>query len=306
MKNIQCILLAFVLMLAVSSCDQYLDVELPGQEPKLVVNGILENRDTIKVSLTQSRSVLEGDEYDSFDQIKNGNVFIKTGAGETFPLVFIEDDNPYDPSSYYFLIGHDFAPNERYEIFAESQDLEPVSGQVIFPSDVPIKEISYISLGSSESNENYDLVEFTVKFEDSTAQNFYQLDGTIYGTSTLYENSFYSSQLYPQPVNPAYEKDYGWGSGFGILFSDVLLRGENAEMVFRTTLPRDYDLEVTINLSNVSESYFRYYDSANLQTYNEGDILSQPVLVYNNIQNGLGVFAAKNAAQEVISITLED
>ena len=231
---------------------------------------------------------------------------IKTEKGETFPLVFREDDNPYNPSSYYFLTGHNFAPNESYEIFAESPGLESVSSQVVFPSDVPISEVSYVNLSFSEFYEDQNLIEFTVKFEDPAAKDFYQLEGSVYGKSTINENHFYSSQLYPQPVNPAYEKDYGWGSGLGILFSDVLLHGENSEIVFRTYLPRDFDLEVTINLSHVSESYFRYYDLANLQYYNQGDFLSQPVLVYTNIRNGLGIFSARNQSQEIVSITLED
>jgi hypothetical protein len=299
----QCILFGFAFLMGFSSCNQFLEVELPGQEPRLVLNAILEHTDTIKVSLTQSRGILEGEEYGNFDQIKDGEVFFRTENGEILPLVFIEKENPFESLSYYALTGYDFVSDEKYEIFAESPGLKPISSQTIFPKNIPIKEVTYVNLGASGVSDNYNLIEFTIKFEDPIGSNFYGLDGDIAGKSTIEENSFYYSELYPSPVNPIYEKDY---LGEEFLFTDVILRGDESEMVFRTTLPKDYDLEVTINLLHVSESYYRYFESTALQSYTSGDFLAQPVLVFNNIKNGLGVFSARNRDQEILSITLED
>ncbi|MBA4300922.1 MAG: DUF4249 domain-containing protein [Algoriphagus sp.] len=294
-----------VLLLSVIwGCEQFLEVELPGQEPRLVLNALIEPNDTIKVFLTKSRSILEGREYDGFEYVKGGKVFLKNEAGAIFPFGFIDKSNPIESFAYYYLAGYDFKDNERYEILAESEGFKPISGEVQFPEPIAIKEISYRNLGPVESFTSQDLLEFTVKFDDLPGKNFYELKGRFYGPSTTQANSFYSGDLYPRPVNPAYQRD-SWTYS-GLLFDDVLLSGKDSEIVFRSTFPRDYDLEVTINLSHVSESYYRYEETVGLQNYNRGDFLSQPVLVYTNIQNGMGILKARNTDTKILKILLEN
>jgi hypothetical protein len=304
MKKQKTTLLALVIVLAFSACEQFLEVELPGQEPKLVLNALLENTDTIRVSLSKSRGVLDASENDRFEQIKNGQVFIQPENGPRIPLIFKERNSPFETISFYYLAGYDFKAGGTYKIFAESPGLASVNSQVIFPESIPIKEITYQDLGPNGSSQNQNLFEFTLKFEDPNDKNYYELDGNILGRSTTQANNFYSGGLNPRPVNPAYEKDYSWGSG--LLFSDVLLRGKDSEMVFRINLPKGFEMDVEINLIHVSESYYKYHDSADLQNYNRGDILSQPVLIYNNIQNGLGNFSARNRDQQILTITVEN
>ncbi|MFN3998047.1 DUF4249 domain-containing protein [Algoriphagus sp.] len=293
-----------LLLSIILSCEQFLEVELPGQEPRLVMNALIESNDTVKVFLTKSRSILEGREYDGFDYVKNGKVFLKNEAGAIFPFGFIDKSNPIESFAYYYLAGYDFKPNEQYEILAESDGFKEISGQVQFPARVAIKEISYRNLGPDESFSSQDLLEFTVKFDDLPGKNYYELKGRYFGPSTTQANSFYSGDLYPRPVNPAYERN-SWTYS-GLLFDDVLLSGNDSEIVFRSTFPRDYDLEVTINLSHVSESYYRYEETVGLQNYNRGDFLSQPVLVYTNIQNGMGILKARNTDTKILKILLED
>lgn len=285
-------------------CEQFLEVELPGQEPRLVMNALLETSDTVRVFLTKSKGILEGREYDGFEYVKNGQVYLKNQAGEIFDFGFLDKSNPIESFAYYYLAGHVFQVNEQYEIIAESPGFESVSGKVQFPEQVAIKDISYRNLGPADSFTANDLLEFTLKFDDLPGRNFYELTGHFYGQSTTNENSFYSGDLNPQPVNPAYDRD-SW-THRGILFDDVLLNGKDSEIVFRATFPRDFDLDVTIELSHVSESYYRYIETVGLQDYNRGDFLSQPVLVYTNIQNGMGILKARNRDQQVINILLED
>ncbi|WP_332912403.1 DUF4249 family protein [Algoriphagus boritolerans] len=147
-------------------------------------------------------------------------------------------------------------------------------------------------------------MEFTLKFDDLEGRNFYELTGRIVGRSTTQANSFYFSDLYPKPVNPAYERD-SWTYD-GILFNDILLNGKDSEIVFRVSIPKGFDLEVEFNFSHVTESYYRYEETVGLQGYNRGDFLSQPVLVYSNIQNGMGILKARNTHSKILKILLED
>lgn len=304
MKRFTNALLPILLLTGLVGCEQFLEVELPGQEPRLVLNALLESEDTVKIFLSKSKGILEGREYEGFELVKDAQVTLKTENGEALPFTFVDKSNPIQPNAYYYLAGHEFEANREYEVTAESAGFESVNATVQFPEKVIIKELSYRNLGPASNFTNHDLLEFKLKFDDRAAVNFYELTGRFYGKSTSEENSFYSGDLYPRPVNPAYERDsYTYT---GILFDDILLSGDDSEIVFRATIPRDYDLEVTVNFSHVSESYYRYIETVGLQDYNRGDFLSQPVLVYTNIHNGMGILKARNKDQQVIKILLED
>lgn len=304
MKRFIKVLIPFALLTGMVGCEQFLEVDLPGQEPRLVLNSLLDDSDTIRVYLTKSRGILEGKEYDGFEYVKNGQVFLKTEDGAMVPFGMIDRSNPFESLTYYYLAGYALKENEQYEIFAGSAGFKEISGQVQFPKHVPIKEISYKNLGPNSNSDSGNLLEFTLNFDDLQGRNFYELTGKIVGRSTTQENSFYFGDLNPRPVNPAYERD-SWNYN-GMLFNDVLLAGNDSEIVFRVSIPKGYDLDVTFNFSHVSESYYRYEETVGLQGYNRGDFLSQPVLVYSNIQNGMGILKAKNSDQRVLNIVLED
>lgn len=304
MKRFIKVLFPIFLLTGLFGCEQFLEVELPGQEPRLVMNALLEPSDTVKVFLTKSRSILEGREYDDFEIVKDAQVSLKTEAGAILPLIFVDKSNRIEQTAYYYLAGYEFTANKGYEILAESPGFQSISGAVQYPELIPIKNISYQNLGPSESLGNYDLIEFTLKFDDLPGSDFYEITGIYYGLSTTQENSAYGGDLSPRPVNPVYEREYWIQSG--LLFDDILLSGNDSEMVFRATLPRDADLDVTIRLSHVSESYFLYKENVGLQNNSQGDFLSQPVLVYTNIQNGMGILKARNTDQQILKILLED
>ncbi len=298
-------LYSILILIFLGGCEQFLEVELPGQEPKLVVNAILEPSDSLKVFLTKSIGILEGKEYtDKFEPVKNANVKLVDPEGKSFPLTYFEKNTPFGSQAFYFLLNPQLKANKNYKISAESTGFQSIKGDVTLPELVPIKEISYKNLGSNGSGADYDLVELTVKFEDLPGKNFYEINGDYFGVSTTSANSFYSGELNPSPVNPVYKRDNWFGSG--VLFVDSFFDGKNAEMIFRTTLPRNADLKVTINLLHVSESYFRYEETANLQYQTRDDFFSQPVLVYSNIENGLGILKARNTSTKILEMRFVD
>ncbi len=50
-----------------------------------------------------------------------------------------------------------------------------------------------------------------------------------------------------------------------------------------------YEGEIYFNLKSVTESYYQYHTTSDLQDWNEGDPFAQPVQVFSNIPNGLGI-----------------
>lgn len=286
-----------------------MEVELPGQEPKLVMNVLLEPSDTLKVFLTKSQGVLEGNQNDGFEVVENATVLFKDASGETFPLEFADKTGPFGRDAYYYLANPGVSPEQEYELIAEATGFPPINSKQRLPQKVAIKDVQFLNLGPSGHWDGADDYEIVVTFDDSPGQDYFEISGSIYGQDTLIQDGdttlhIYSSILNPEAVNPAYRKDFRIRPA--LLFRDVLLTGENSEIAFRTTIWREMDMDITLNLYHVTESYFTYYDTADFQVYNNGDFLSQPVLVYNNINNGLGVFMARNGDQLIFRIPKEE
>lgn len=306
-KNHTLFVIGFV---ALASCEQFLEVELPGQEPRLVLNALLEPTDTLKVYLTKSKGILDRMDFnEEFDLVEGASVAIKDQEGQLFPMSYIDRSRPYESNAFYYINGLEFKEGHTYEIVAEKDNFPSISSIQEFPNKVKIKSIDVVNLGPIERFENHDEFEVTVKFDDPQERNFYEISGRIIGNDTITVDgemfiSSYHSDLAPRPVNPVYQKEYLFRNV--LLFEDGILNGADSEIVFRTWIPRSWDIEVTISLSHVSESYYRFYDTADLQRSNSGDVLSQPVLVYNNINNGMGIFKSRNSDQMVIEIAKEE
>lgn len=287
-----------------TACDQFLEVPLPGQEPRIVLNGLMEPDKPFKLYVSKSQGILEGNFNVEFEPIRNASATVILEDGTQYALSFREEQQDfYETETYYYLDGLDIAEGQSYELKVESPGFPDVSSSQQIPEHVPITDISYRILGNDGMNSTESVVEFSIKFDDPEAKNFYHLEGDYFGRIGGSGNS-YSGQLYMDPLNPAYRFDFWYNSG--LIFDDVLFSESGAEIVFRESFPKGYDWEVTIELSHVTEDYFEYNRTASLQSYNRGDALSQPVLVHNNVENGLGIFMALSRSRNTIRFSLEE
>jgi len=308
--KIKYLLIYSISCLILASCEQFLEVELPGQEPVMVLNALLEPTDTLKVFLSKSKGVLEGNDFnEEFKVVSGANVYIKDQEGQIFPLGYIDRSRPFETNAFYYLSGFNFIGGKTYEIVAEKAGFPTISSVQEMPKKTNIKSIDMVNLGPIDELGGHDLFEVTVKFDDPPGKNFYEISGQIFGRGIFITDGdtiplLYSSDLNPRPVNPIYQKDFLLRNV--LLFNDVILNGPVSEIVFRTSIVRNMDLEVTINFSHVTEAYYLFYNTADLQQNNRGDFFSQPVLVYNNIKNGLGIFKSRNTQQRVIEMKIQD
>ena len=58
--------------------------------------------------------------------------------------------------------------------------------------------------------------------------------------------------------------------------------------------------EIYFVLKNISKSYYDFQSTYGLQDWNDGDPFAQPVQVFSNIENGIGIFMTGNIASEKI------
>ena len=84
----------------------------------------------------------------------------------------------------------------------------------------------------------------------------------------------------------------------GVIFSDEFFNGKNYELVIY--IDKQYTPFLFTELRSVSKEYFLYMRSYFKYVQTNGDFLAEPVMVYNNINNGIGIFAGFSTSTKLI------
>lgn len=161
-----------ILLMLFGACQTEIEVDLPGYEPKLVVEGYMENGKPAMVILTKSIPYFQHIDYDYImDQvvIKDAVVLVTSSDGEMERLSFL----PYSESPYRYayrgnIIGKE---NSRYDLRIEW------GGKVYTATTTIPHTFDLDSIGFDRSNEILERHFTTIRLQmtDNPAEdNFYQ------------------------------------------------------------------------------------------------------------------------------------
>lgn len=176
-------------------------------------------------------------------------------------------------------------------------------------------------MGDSEWTYEYKVLKTQISFKDpANEDNFYRLIvdqqyGMYAGDkSTPYDNSvpillssnnhitwFVSNDpLLNTSEEEGFIDPYS-GNEYNI-FSDEIINGKDYELSFELNFGNEIDtsynefFHYNIQLQTISEEYYLYLQSYAKHKMVDGDFFSEPVIVYSNVLNGLGVFGAINSS----------
>jgi hypothetical protein len=275
MKRLLKIILVLALAIGGSSCDfeTIVEVEIPNGGPQLVVNSVLSPDQPVKVSVTESRHILDK-RYD-FQIVSTAKVVLTGSNGVTHELIFDPADNQY------WLPDFTVSQGVNYSLTVEANNFKTTTTEGFINPAVQILEIE--KGGKGMIDEDFTGRIYYLHFQDDPAKrNFYRVRvEEVYG---IYSN------------DPSIDNDYRERDK--LLFNDALFNGKDAS--FAVIIP-EYESEaptLTFVLEHLSEDYYRYIETSTLQHYVSGDPFAQPVTVHNNITNGLGIFGTKTVAKK--------
>jgi hypothetical protein len=119
------------------------------------------------------------------------------------------------------------------------------------------------------------------------------LGGNVISLAT--ENIWFSS-------NDLIIEEYMWSTG--VIFSDEIINGENYSFSGKMNKWSLYGTEnnVSFELRSLSPETFKYYKSVNQHYDTSGDPFAEPVIVFTNIENGIGIFGSSTAYKDSIII----
>lgn len=274
-------------------CEVVVDVDMPIKPASITVNSVINPDSLVEAYLFTSQHVLSDEQ---FQPLEGATVSLFEGGEFLETLAEVKGRGGFT-----FYRGQTApTPGNSYRLEVSKNEFEAVQAETVLPfCNATLSELSYRESVRDEFSQGE--YTFTVTVNDQPGSNYYQVG--LYAPYFIFEHDQETGenvitdtiyfQQYLQSEDPIFS-DVGYHEQ-GLTFSDALFEGKSVKISFNTYLPYYYDVQVTemeviLTLKEISEPLFNYQTTAALQNNLEGNPFAEPVPVYNNIENGYGVF----------------
>ncbi len=302
------LLIYIPLLFAFAACEVVLDVEVPEQDPKLVLNSFLNPDSTILVDLSQDAYILSENE---FTQISGASLqLFENGNAVSF---FEEQEDGI------YRANLQPSPGNTYRISASKSGFEDVSATFTLPS----QGASFVTTDMRVSNKSgYEQLVWEIEIDDPASEdNYYEvmveeayvnyhidliydeMNDTYYEDTVAIDTMYYAD--YIELDQGEFEDDpTRWGQS--VLINDKTFDGQR----YKLKVYVDYYYyegethKKRMTIRSCHKDYFNYQRSTRIQEWNDGDPFSQPVFVTSNIEGGYGIFSGfiSSSIEEEIEI----
>lgn len=315
-----------ILTLLTVACTE--EIKFTGEkiDPKIVIYSLLQPDSVITVSVAKSHAVFE--ERYVPKQITDAVVKLYRDGELIETLTYIPpgpqpDYYPVVPYSKYVSAGIKPVFGSTYRIEVEITGMKTASGEASLPERVAVTGLDTTEDRQIEGNI---IITARVRFNDPGGENnFYKIaasrmDGAYYGSKdepwsadlpvgVYVEDCSYASDNDPI-ISPRQEEE----DLFGIyvqnsyhIFGDELIAGKeyvlSLELNYRSPDTDYYEFShFNFELQSITEDLYMYLRSYSAQSQTNDVFITEPVLVYTNIENGLGVLGAMSSSTVTLKI----
>jgi hypothetical protein len=300
--------LSLLVVFAFGGCTKFLEFEGDNATPRLVINGVMYPDSSIQVTLTNSVGYLS---TDGIEPQTSGVLSLYDEAGNLLEVLQHTGFGVYRGATT-ATVG------SRYRLVAEHPGFDPVEASDVVPVPVPILSWDTATVEIDNPFETSTGREYRFTFADPPGEkNYYMLE--VIQAEEFFINYIFNPNtgefvpdtvwldvpfFYPVGMNTtdqviASENDSFLGEtltfGDQFFFSDNLFEGSTREFVVRVSEPFP-GARYILRLSTLSEAYYRYRVTARRFLNTNGDPFAEPVLVFSNVEGGLGVFGGVSSS----------
>ena len=302
------LLLIFVAVLfSASTCERPADVEIDGPDPMLVVVSNFSDQQALQVQVSKSIDALAGG---GIEYVEDANVELFEEEN------FIERLQLAESQSYPFYTTIELQPKAgiKYTIHVDVPGFKRVSAQSTIPPQIKITKLEVTDLRSQHGKFNEILYDYNIALafiDPGRSKNFYHLKffqqileyEVIQNDTVIIDRHF--KEIAFSPVNDN-NNQLSYFNG-GVLFEDGPFDGQliSYSFPFKTSVHPDRQKlgKVFAELRAVSEEYYLYHNSLSRQKENPGiPPFTEPVTIFDNIENGQGIFAGYSTSMDSLSI----
>jgi Domain of unknown function (DUF4249) len=283
-----------ILILIFTSCDKYLEIDVPSKPSEVVINSINSADSLFQFHITKSVEI--GNNFSGF-YIENAVINIY--ENEILKESIIHFQKGLYKSTIKPII------NNSYKIEVIPQDFEIAIANIQIPQPPQI-----ISSSFEKTFINYDYVDIKLKIDDpANEENFYMINVKTFeefeGLILPYTAGVFS---YFESFDPNLDL---WINHNGIqaLISDKIFDGNEYE--FSILIAKGNFLHnrriygkgmANVYINSISKDYFLYAKSYKDQLDAKNNPMAEPVKVHTNIENGLGIFTIYSTAKDSIVV----
>ncbi len=326
-------IVVFISILIFSSCEDEIDFKGSITTQKLVVNCLLASDSAILVNVFHSSPI----QANTGGKNPVSNAIVKLYENSQFvgqlKLSSVEQDSIIAVGGLglnaYTLEGFKASSSKRYKIEVEADGYETVFSEVFIPQPVSILKVdtTYSLMQNSKDNYKKIAINFVITFKDPPDEkNYYRVvmrekNGWSTGYGPDYEKGYWvhfidigrlmikhieSNDISINPQGNNNDERLGFVPNNLMVFNDDLFDGKEHTisvypLSYRSPLYDVFEFnEVHIELHSISEDYYLYAKSLGQYNFSKNDEFAEPVLVHNNIKNGLGVFGAYSISKQII------
>jgi len=296
MKAITNIYIVTLTALLLGCGDKFIndiDIEIPDQEKLAVINLELEFGDTIAQTFVSRTANINEPENTFFE---DAQVTLYKDGDVLRDLIFDTNSANY--------IGN-FDPTELadgdYAVEVSNIDgLSDIFASQSMPDAVPIQSAEFEEDGGLAVYYGYaySVDEITIQFDDPIdEENFYSID-----ISRITENStgqiINGGEPFMTSANPLVEVI---NFGEELIMNDNTFSGKRIELSFGLDggyydSNSDNTTYLLVELSNISRDNYLFKKSLDASIRAEGNPFAEPVIVHNNLENGIGIFRTSNTS----------
>ncbi len=313
----------FALLLAVltTGCETIIDVELPEHEPRLVVNSLFEADSLWHVEVGRSQGIRETDLLlecvtdATVELLREGRVLGTLSYADEAPCLSAAYRNP----------DLRVEPGAQYTVRVTAPGFEPAEATGRTPEAVPF------TLGERLiRDENYRPLEATISLEDDgAAANYYALSVFVRSLQIRYNPrteerdtsyvrrraSFFSSDPVLRENEDFAEAVEGDETRYRrALFSDATFNGKTERLTIRA--PANYSVPLSdedsfevrhfVVLTALTREAYEYLRTEAVAERAGDNPFAEPVQVFSNVENGLGIFAGMASFERPITTEVEE
>lgn len=274
------IFIALVLFSVISACRKNINLDIPNQEPKLVLNALIKNDSVISIEITQPVKALSNQ---PIRFINDANVTVTDNKNSVTLSHRLR--GWYNDSSFKALAGN------SYKISVTKSNFKDAFTTVKVPSIPSVLESNYSIIKQS-------IALAKVVINDSPSEtNYYHLCIEQKDTNGV----MFKGYINQPETNVDLGSDEFYYNGC-YFFNDKVFNGQAIDKRLEFYLNSVYDTlgniiayyKPYLLLRNLNYEFYIYNWSVYNFYRNQNNPFSQPVQVYTNINNGLGIIGASS------------
>ena len=303
------------------SCEMVVDVDIPEEPPRLVLNAFLQADSVVVVELTESQSILTN----TFLPHVGGALVTLSENGQLVATLEESEGAGIYFSSFTPSIG------KTYTLRVSKTGFEPVEGSTVIPVPMVVRAVTADTITMDrrfngdphDTKATFSLGEVRITLDDpGDERNYYGVsayryergfkgerdnrgDYVITDTVRTVRSLYFSSD---DPATASVVDEFAGGgetSSNIISFSDEFFNGKTYSLRLTQNVLSSWDAAYTqlhLVLHATDEAQYRYFRAVQLQYENQDNPFAEPVQVYSNVKNGFGIVAGSSVSRVVVEL----